>query len=367
MHNHDELTHWLTLTQLPEAGAIRVQQLFAYFKTAKNICMADRRALKRCQLNDAQMDVIKKPNVAWIDQSLDWISKNDQHIVTMQDKRYPNLLKEIYCPPILLFVKGDVDLLSAAQIAMVGSRNPSPTGLELAREFAFDFAKAGLCVTSGLALGIDGASHEGALKARGKTIAVLGAGLHHIYPKRHVKLAEQIAAEGALVSEFPLQIAPMSKNFPRRNRIVSGLSLGTLIVEAALKSGSLITANYALEQNRDVFAIPGSVRNATSCGCLSLIQQGAACVTCAHDVLKALSYAPQKTNNRQWIQSVNTTLPLDCQERQVLACIDDVLTTVDQICARCRLSAQIVSAALLQLELKAVIRRHYGGYIKINE
>ena len=243
--------------------------------------------------------MIKKPNRSWIDQSLEWIVHNDQHIVTIQDARYPRLLKEIHCPPILLFVKGDVDLLATPQIAMVGSRNPSPIGLELAREFAFDFATVGLCVTSGLALGIDGASHEGALKANGKTIAVLGAGLHHIYPQRHVKLSEKIATHGALVSEFPLQIAPMSKNFPRRNRIVSGLSLGTLVVEAALKSGSLITAHYALEQNRDVFAIPGSVRNATSSGCLSLIQQGAACVICADDVLKALSYTYQKTSKPQ--------------------------------------------------------------------
>ena len=174
--------------------------------------------------------MIKKPNGSWIDQSLEWIVHNDQHIVTIQDARYPRLLKEIHCPPILLFVKGDVDLLATPQIAMVGSRNPSPIGLELAREFAFDFATVGLCVTSGLALGIDGASHEGALKANGKTIAVLGAGLHHIYPQRHVKLSEKIATHGALVSEFPLQIAPMSKNFPRRNRIVSGLSLGTLAI-----------------------------------------------------------------------------------------------------------------------------------------
>ncbi|HLD84182.1 MAG TPA: DNA-processing protein DprA, partial [Coxiellaceae bacterium] len=257
--------------------------------------------------------------------------------------------------------------LATPQIAMVGSRNPSPIGLELAREFAFDFATVGLCVTSGLALGIDGASHEGALKANGKTIAVLGAGLHHIYPQRHVKLSEKIATHGALVSEFPLQIAPMSKNFPRRNRIVSGLSLGTLVVEAALKSGSLITAHYALEQNRDVFAIPGSVRNATSSGCLSLIQQGAACVICADDVLKALSYTYQKTSKPQLIQSVNKRLPLDCQEQQVLACIDDVLTTVDQICARCRLSAQIVSTVLLQLELKAAIKRCHVGYVRSSE
>ena len=321
--------------------------------------------LKNFSLNDEQIKILKNPNKKWIEQSLQWITERDQHIIIYPDLHYPALLKEISQAPVVLFVKGDKNLLLQPQIAMVGSRNPSHTGLEMAFEFARAFAKAGLCVTSGMAIGIDGASHEGALHGNGKTIAVLGSGLYHIYPKRHQTLALKIAAQGALVSEFPLQISPEARNFPRRNRIISGLSVGTLVVEAALKSGSLITTQYALEQNRDVFAIPGSPRNAMATGCLSLIQQGAKCVMSAQDVLNELSGVELTTEDFPFIQSVKSSVPLDRAEQQVLACIDDTATTVDQICARCKLPAPLVSTILLQLELKNVLRRYFGGYERL--
>lgn len=304
---------------------------------------------------------------AYIACALQWAAAPDHHIVTQEDIAYPRLLKEIYGAPSVLYVAGDKTFLSSAQIAMVGSRNPSHAGLDIAREFAGAFSTAGLCVTSGMALGIDAASHYGALQTGGKTIAVMGCGLLHCYPKTHRDLFEKIKAAGALVSEFPLTEGPRASFFPQRNRIISGLSLGTLVVEAAMKSGSLITARCALEQNRDVFAVPGSIHNALSTGCLSLIQQGAHCVTCPDDVLFILNCTASILKNDLQppsTQVVTSSCTLDCQEQQVLACIDDTPTTVDQICLRCRLSAQIVSIVLSALELKMAIQRMGAGYVK---
>ena len=297
---------------------------------------------------------------------LQWLREPNHHIISITDDRYPALLAEIPSPPPILYVKGDVEILSCPQIAIVGSRNPSFTGLELSTEFAFLLSQAGFVITSGLALGIDAAAHSGALNAGGKTIAVLGSGLQQIYPKRNAALAEKIASHGCLVSEFPLDTTPMPHNFPRRNRIISGLSLGTLVIEAALKSGSLITAHFAAEQGREVFAIPSSIRNPTAKGCLSLIQNGAKCVTCIDDILSeiqavlkspaAISYSSNNSNEHQTL--------LASTDNQVLACIDDEMTTIDQICVRSKLAPQLVTAALLRLELNSVIKRQFGGFAK---
>lgn len=294
-----------------------------------------------------------------------WLQQSDQHhFISLNDSRYPKLLKEIANPPAALYVYGDEHVLSRPQIALVGSRNPSRTGSELAHEFAFLLAKAGLCITSGLAIGIDTASHEGALSANGKTIAVLGSGLLQLYPKQNKFLVEKISQNGCVISEFPLHTKPVRENFPQRNRIISGLSVGTVVVEAALKSGSLITAKLALEQNRDVFAIPGSVRNPTSQGCFALIQDGAKCVVCIEDILNEINFVPQ--NNAQPIrkEQFKQNDSLDHNDQLVLACIEHDVTTVDQICARSKLSAPLVSSSVLQLELAGRVKMRQGGYIK---
>lgn len=294
-----------------------------------------------------------------------WLQQSDQHhFIPLDDARYPKLLKEIADPPAALYVFGDYRALMQPQIALVGSRNPSHAGLELAHEFAFLLVKAGLSITSGLAIGIDTASHEGALSANGKTIAVLGSGLLQLYPKQNKSLAEKISKQGCVISEWPLNMPPARENFPQRNRIISGLSLGTVVVEAALKSGSLITAKLAAEQNRDVFAIPGSVRNPTSQGCLALIQQGAKCVVCVDDILNEIHFASQ--NNAQFIQKeqVIQNDGLDQNDQRVLACIEYDVTTVDQICTRSKLSAPVVASSLLQLELAGVVKMRQGGYSK---
>lgn len=360
-----ELSYWLRLSHIPGIGIARIKHMLAKFGSVEMICRASRKMLSTFKLNDEQITALHYPNQCNIDDALAWAQLPKHCIIPFNDARYPALLSEIVNGPAILYVRGDHELLNTPQLAIVGSRSASYTGLEIATEFAFALAAAGLTITSGLAIGIDTASHRGALSAQGKTIAVQGCGLARIYPKRNSTLAQQIAQNGCLVSEFPLNAEPRAQHFPQRNRIISGLSLGTLVVEAAVYSGSLLTAHYAIEQNRDVFAIPGSLRNATSKGCLSLIQQGAKCVTCVDDILNELSFESNHTL-RSTIINVHSynTVHLDSLERQVLACIED-LTTIDQICARCKLSPQCVASILLQLELKDVIKTQQGIYVRV--
>lgn len=364
----NELIAWLALTQIPEIGIVHIKKLLAHFHSVENICEAKKSDLQKLKLHAAQIDVIKNPNKTWIEIALKWCEQKNHHIIPITDLRYPQLLSEISSAPILLYVQGNWENLSQPQIAIVGSRNPSHTGLELSAEFAYLLSQAGFIVTSGLAIGVDGASHQGALNASGKTIAVLGSGLQKIYPKRNYRLAEKISENGCVISEFPLDAEPAADNFPRRNRIISGLSLGTLVIEAALRSGSLITANFALEQGRDVFAIPGSIRNPTSAGCLALIQNGAKCVTHVNDILEEMQTQPNLFSNKSASSNQSDRneyqSKLDCIEQQVLACIDDNMTTIDQICERSKLSAQLVTGTLLQLELKSIVNRQLGGFIK---
>lgn len=357
-----ELIYWLTLTQIPDVGFAHVKKLLAHFQTVENICKASARELQPFKLTDAQIEALQNPNQHWINAALKWQEQPNHHIILCTDSHYSPLLSEIASKPLILYVEGECDILSQPQVAMVGSRNPSHTGLELSGEFGYQLSKAGLIVTSGLALGVDAASHQGALNAGGKTIAVLGSGLQKIYPKRNALLAEKIIENGCLISEFPLSAEPAAHHFPRRNRIISGLSLGTLVIEAALKSGSLITTRFALEQGREVFAIPGSIRSATSQGCLSLIQQGAKCVTRVEDILEEIKWS---FITKQTKCSSDSQLKLDCTDNPVLACIDNNVTTIDQICRRSKLSAQSVTAAILQLEIEGVVKRQFGGYIKV--
>jgi DNA processing protein len=357
-----ELSLWLALTQVPDIGIVHLKKLLLRFGTVAHIHHASITDLRQCHLNEKQIDVIKNPNKVWIETALRWSEEKNHHIIFFTDERYPPLLAEIASAPVVLYVAGDWTILWEPKIAIVGSRNPSHTGLELSLEFAYQLSQTGLVITSGLALGVDGASHQGALNANGKTIAVLGSGLQKIYPKRHEPLAKKITEHGCLVSEFPLMQQADKNHFPRRNRIISGLSLGTLVIEAALKSGSLITAQFAIEQNREVFAIPGSIRNPMSAGCLALIQQGAKCVTNIKDIIEEINYLDCTLRTKKPIQY---QLALDCKDNPVLACIDNEVTTIDQICARSKLSAQLVTAALIELEIEGVVKRQFGGFINV--
>lgn len=316
-----------------------------------------------------------------VDKDLQFAESPNSHILSFFDEAYPRLLREISDPPMVLFVKGDVKRLTEAQIAMVGSRNPTPLGKETAQFFAEHFASMGLTVTSGLALGIDTAAHHGAVLGEAGTIAVLGNGLDHIYPASNRALAEEIVENGALVSEFPMGTEPLSAHFPRRNRIISGLSLGTLVVEAALKSGSLITAKYALEHGREVFAIPGSIHSPLAKGCHALIRQGARLVENVEDVLEEMGpllklvskealvskeVVKKKGGKKGRPKTRGGEGKLGSAQKSLLKLIDYDPTTIDTIVLRSQLTAAEVSIMLLELELQGVIGNVSGGYIRLS-
>lgn len=326
---------------------------------------------RKFNLSPQTIAALSQPDWHAIDKAMQWASCPNHHILTLHDRTYPHQLAQIASPPALLFVKGDVACLQDPQLAIVGSRYPSEYGKDNAFKFAQNFAESGITVTSGLAIGIDATAHQGAL-TQGQTIAVLGTGLNHIYPQQNLKLAEQIADSGALVSEFPLDMYGDKRNFPRRNRIISGLSLGTLVVEAAIRSGSLITAKQAMEQGREAFAIPGSIHNARSKGCHELIRQGAKLVESAYDILIEIKPAlknslasPTAETPLQLPQSDAPAAVLDPEYQQMLTYIDFKPTPVDLIIERSSLTADKVSSMLLMLELKNYIASVPGGYARV--
>ncbi|WP_341304181.1 DNA-processing protein DprA [Pseudomonas sp. TMP25] len=285
-----ELEARLRLHSLPELGPRRFSKLLSAFGSASAALSAPASAWRALGLPLACSDARRSAEVReQAAQSLAWLEGDTHHLLMWDDAIYPGLLAELNDAPPLLFVDGDPTLLELPQLAMVGSRRASRPGLDTAQSFARSLAGGGFVITSGLALGIDGAAHQGALDAKGKTIAVLGTGLQCVYPARHKALAAAIVAQGgALVSELPLDSPPHASNFPRRNRIISGLSVGVLVVEASPSSGSLITARLAAEQGREVYAIPGSIHHPGARGCHQLIREGATLVESIEDILQAL-------------------------------------------------------------------------------
>jgi DNA processing protein len=309
----DELASWLRLTLAPGVGNIAARKLLAAFGLPQAVFAQSLTALNQC-VSAAQsqaVQLVPEGLDALTQATLDWLAASQRDgvtraVITLADPTYPKSLLALDDPPLVLYMTGSRAVYRqlaakdlANDIAIVGSRNPTPQGANNARSFAGSFAQAGLHVVSGLALGIDGAVHEGALDAReaspataGSTIAIVGTGLDRVYPKQHHELAHRIATHGVILSEFPIGTPPISANFPKRNRIISALTQGTLVVEAALRSGSLITARLAAEQGKDVFAIPGSIHSTLSKGCHSLIKQGAKLVESAQDVLEELTHPP---------------------------------------------------------------------------
>ncbi len=305
-------------------------------------------------------------------------SQTSLHCLTWDDPLYPRLLREIPRPPPLLYVRGDPSCLSLPQLAIVGSRNPSGGGSENAERFAHYLAERGFAITSGLALGIDAAAHRGALRAGGKTIAVMGTGIDLIYPSRHRQLAQEIVdSGGALVSEFPLGTSSHASNFPQRNRIISGLSGGTLVVEAAVQSGSLITASYALQHDREVFAIPGSIHNPLARGCHQLIRQGATLVETAQDIVDQLagllSYKRQEVKTARAMQPelfaeaavVDVEPQLGEDEQRLLQALGYDPLPVDLLAERTGLDVGTLSAQLIGLEIKGLIQQVGACYQRL--
>jgi DNA processing protein len=324
-------------------------------------------------LSAAARSAIKRPDWAAVDQDQAWLEHAAASILPVTDPAFPALLREIPGAPVLLYLRGDVNLLGSPQLAMVGSRNPSSEGHRNAEHFAAYLAGCGLTITSGMALGVDGASHRGALKANGATIAVWGTGLDKPYPPRHRELAEEIAAKGLLVSEFPPGTPPLPTYFPRRNRIISGLAVGTLVVEAATSSGSLITARLAAEQGREVFAIPGSIHNPMARGCHQLIRQGAKLVESAGDILEELAplltlELPLETRAIPDSGTAPDAEPHDPEYRLLLNSMAFAPTSVDALVERTGLTPDVVSSMLLMLELQGQVEATPGGhYSRVNK
>lgn len=358
----DARRQWLALYLAPHLGINTINQLIEHYSLDELSHMSAVQ-LAQLKLKPQTIAALTRPDFRRIEALEQWASIPGNHIICYPQPEYPTALKAIGAAPKLLFVKGEPALLSSPQIAMVGSREHSASGGQIAFDFAAKLANLDITVTSGLAIGIDGQSHKGALSVAGKTIAVLGSGLEQIYPKRHKALAEQIAATGALVSEFWPEQGPRAEHFPKRNRIISGLSLGTLVVEAFIKSGSLITARYAMEQGREVFAIPGSIYNPMSEGCHWLIKQGAKLVENTNDIIEELSAlqhhlvkthidnCPERPNNYD-------------DQAPLLACIGYEITSVDCIAERSQLPVHQVLAQLLDLEMAGKVVAVAGGYTR---
>ncbi len=345
------------MLRVPGVGGQAICRLLEHLEPSQ-VFAASRATLSGIGFSDSIINGLQNPDWQAVETDLLWLEQPENHVLTLADDNYPLQLREIANPPPVLFIKGRLDLLSLPQMAMVGSRNPSAVGIKTAVEFAETLASAGLVITSGMALGIDAASHQGALNVNGHTIAVAGTGLDRVYPACHKALATQIVVNGALVSEFPPGTTAKASHFPRRNRIISGLSMGLLVVEAAQQSGSLITARLALEQNREVFAIPGSIHNPLARGCNALIRQGAKLVETAQDIFEELADFNQVHNI---IRPEIKQFVLDLEQQKLLNLIDYSPTTVDTLVQEIGWSVETVSSMLLVMELQGYIAAAAGG------
>lgn len=358
----EALRHWLILKLIPQIGVKTLQKINQHYSLEVFLSL-DPEKLRQLKLNERQIQAITQPDIQQIERMQRWAEPDNHHIICYDDPRYPDTLKQISSPPTLLFVKGDTTVLNTPQLAIVGSRDLTITGQDNALNFAKQLAQLGITITSGLAIGVDGYSHKGALEGNGKTIAVLGTGLNQIYPKRHRALAQQICENGALVSEFLPDQTARAGNFPRRNRIISGLSQGTLVVEAAIKSGSLITARFAMEQDREVFAVPGSIHNPMSKGCHWLIKQGAKLVEEINDIIEELTTFQQFLAKRVITETPDEKAAF-VEAHPLIRHIGYEVTAVDCIAERSLLPVNDVLAQLLDMELAGEITSVPGGYLR---
>ncbi|WP_087497347.1 DNA-processing protein DprA [Curvibacter sp. AEP1-3] len=377
----EELRSWLRLELTSGVGNVTARSLLQHFGLPNSIFEATESELRVCVTERQAEALLQVPQGLdeLVDLTRHWLqaAPDQRRVLTLGDNDYPLALLDTEDPPLILYAMGQVqDLASGfarcAQrgVAVVGSRNPTPQGIQNARQFSAALGQAGLTVVSGLALGIDGAAHEGALEGSFKdelaTIAVVGTGLDRVYPKAHLELAHRIAARGVLLSEYPLGTPPLSANFPKRNRIISGLCKGTLVVEAALKSGSLITARMAVEQGKEVFAIPGSIHSTQARGCHALIKQGAKLVESAQDILDELNLmtnarAPSTSTNGTSEVSPSAATSLSSLENGLLDALGFEPTSLDVLQNRSGMDTATLQALLMGLELAGFVARLPGS------
>jgi DNA processing protein len=358
MTEPETLASWLKLTFIPGIGGRTQRKLLSAFGLPDAIFSASHTSLRALIGDKAARLLLDADNEARIAAALAWAQEPGQDIVTLADPAYPRALLEIPDPPTLLYVLGRAELLNRPVLSIVGCRAPTPQGLLNAEQFARALAEAGLTIASGLALGIDAAAHRGALAAQGDTIAFIGTGIDRVYPARNRELAHEIGAKGVIVSEFPIGTPVIASNFPRRNRLISGIARGVLVVEAAVESGSLITARLAGEQGREVFAIPGSIHSPQSRGCHRLLREGAKLVETAQDILEELRWdTPPPILLDAESPSASTT----DENTKILSLMGYDPCGLDELVSRSGLAAEALAVILLHLELEGRIASLQGG------
>jgi DNA processing protein len=372
MQDAEELRAWLILLRAPTLGSVGVRALLAQAGSAQAACSDIRRWRQIAKLESIAVDWIERPDADRIKADLAWLAQSGHRLLTCDEADFPPQLETIASPPAALFVAGDSAILLAPQIAIVGARSATAQGKATARDFASTLSRAGFVVTSGMADGIDGAAHAGALQANAATIAVVGTGPDLVYPRKHRDLARSISEHGAIVSEFPLGVEGKPDHFPRRNRIIAGLALGTLVVEAGLQSGSLITARLAVESGREVFALPGSIHNPLAKGCHRLIRDGARLVESSAEIIEALTPAAQALGadlRARLASTENSATPVtgwvgrmqDPDYAKLMVALGDAPAALDELLERTGLGASVVSSMLLLLELEGVVASAGNG------
>jgi DNA processing protein len=360
----DDKKYWIGFNLVKGIGAVRFNQILSFFGDLSIAWDAPKTAFQEAGLSERVINnLLHLRQDIDLDQLLESILEKNVTVLTLLDEDYPRLLREIDQPPPVLYIRGKILPSDEFAVAMVGTRRVTPYGQQVARDTSIFLAGHGLTVVSGLARGVDGLAHQNALKAGGRTIAVLGSGVDVIYPPEHRKLADAIIENGAVVSDYPMGTQPEGINFPPRNRIISGLSLATIVIEAGDRSGALITADFAVEQGRDVFAVPGNVLSPASKGTNRLIQNGAYAMVSPQDVLDVLNLSEVEA-----IQTARQVLPADTTEAKIMSVIDFEPTHIDDICTEIGFPVEKVSAALTMMELKGMVQ-HVGGmrYVAVRD
>jgi len=354
---------YIALNLLPNIGPVRVHRLLEHFGSAQSILSATSSELMQVRgigKNASNVIANWQQNID-LGEELEKIRSRKINIITPEDPTYPSLLRQIYDPPVVLYSWGNLEKSDSEAISIVGSRQATHYGRETARKFGFQLANAGLCVVSGMARGIDSAAHEGALAAGGRTIAVIGSGLGELYPRENQQLAEKISANGAVISEFPVDFPPQKRSFPQRNRIVAGWARGTLVIEAGARSGALITAAQASDSNRDVYAIPGQINRPVSEGTNRLIQQGAKLVMDAGDVIEEMPAEVHQLAKTREIRPSSDTI-LSNHEKIIYAALGNNQAHIDELANQVNMRVPEVSATLLKLEIKQLVKQLPGNY-----
>jgi len=363
----EDLSYWLMLLSVPGIGPARFRTLVERFGSPRRVLEASLNELMSVPHLDKKIAIAVRNyrDDVWLRRQLTSITGNQIRVVCYQDDNYPARLRQIHDPPPLLFVKGSLEALSSESVAIVGTRRPSSYGRLTAERLAGDLARLGITVVSGMARGIDSVAHRATLEKGAMTIAVLGCGVDVVYPPENVRLRDAISKNGAVVSEFPMGTSPEAQNFPRRNRIISGLSLGVVVIEAGERSGALLTAEYALEQNREVFAVPGNVDAAKSRGTNALIKQGAKLVQTVEDILEELG-PPFQELAEQPTASMQLQKNLTPEQKAVLGSLSSEPRHIDRITEETGFTSHQVSSVLLSLELNGLVRALPGKmYVKV--